>query len=133
MENAENKLHLEEGTEKAVANQENPSTSIKVFKRRWAILLIYVLYSAANSFQWMEYSIIANIIMRFYKVTSAEVDWTSIIYMLIYPIIVLPVSYFIEKKVWRDLYNYSSFTYYILGSKICSSLWRHRHSSSRFD
>lgn len=101
MENAENKLHLEGDTEKAVANQENPSTSIKVFKRRWAILLIYVLYSAANSFQWMEYSIIANIIMRFYKVTSAEVDWTSIIYMLIYPIIVLPVSYFIEKKVWE--------------------------------
>ncbi|XP_030752072.1 uncharacterized MFS-type transporter C09D4.1-like isoform X1 [Sitophilus oryzae] len=73
----------------------------KFYKKRWIILLIYVLYSAANSFQWMEYSIIANIVMRFYDVDASDVDWTSIIYMLIYPIIVIPVSYFIEKKGLR--------------------------------
>lgn len=70
-----------------------------VSKKRWLILVIYILYSAANAFQWMEYSIIGNVVMRFYQVNSTAVDWTSIIYMLIYPIIVVPVSYFIEKKV----------------------------------
>ncbi|CAG9768817.1 unnamed protein product [Ceutorhynchus assimilis] len=95
MENSENMLDVKRDLE----NREK--APIKVFKRRWAILLIYVLYSAANSFQWMEYSIIANIVMRFYKVNSTAVDWTSIIYMLIYPIIVLPVSYFIDKKGLR--------------------------------
>ncbi|XP_050313603.1 uncharacterized MFS-type transporter C09D4.1-like [Anthonomus grandis grandis] len=83
------------------AEEGSAATPIKVFKKRWAILAIYVLYSAANSFQWMEYSIIANVVMRFYKVSPAQVDWTSIIYMLIYPIIVVPVSYFIEKKGLR--------------------------------
>lgn len=70
-----------------------------VSKKRWLVLVIYILYSAANAFQWMEYSIIGNVVMRFYQVNSTAVDWTSIIYMLIYPIIVVPVSYFIEKKV----------------------------------
>ncbi|XP_060524875.1 uncharacterized MFS-type transporter C09D4.1-like [Cylas formicarius] len=73
----------------------------QVYKRRWIILLIYVSYSAANSFQWMEYSIISSIVMRFYKVGPTDVDWTSIIYMALYPLLVVPVSYFIEKKGLR--------------------------------
>lgn len=82
---------------------------VKVYKRRWAILVIFILYSAANSFQWMEYSIITSIVMKYYNVTSLDVDWTSIIYMAIYPIIVLPVSYMIDRKVMRV--NYSIKTY----------------------
>ncbi|XP_066256664.1 heme transporter FLVCR1-like [Euwallacea similis] len=81
--------------------QEEPQAQPRAFARRWLILVIFILYSAANSFQWMEYSIISNIVMRYYKVSSVAVDWTSIIYMLIYPIIVVPVSYFIEKKGLR--------------------------------
>lgn len=72
---------------------------VKVYKRRWVILVIFILYSAANSFQWMEYSIITSIVKKYYNVSSLAVDWTSIIYMAIYPIIVVPVSYVIDKKV----------------------------------
>ncbi|KAJ8979451.1 hypothetical protein NQ317_006765 [Molorchus minor] len=78
-----------------------PHVSIKAYRRRWLILLIFILYSAANSFQWMEYSIITNIVKRYYNVSSLAVDWTSIIYMAIYPIIVIPVSYIIDKKGLR--------------------------------
>ncbi|XP_076253573.1 choline/ethanolamine transporter flvcr2a-like [Rhynchophorus ferrugineus] len=85
-----------------MSNMEETITyPVKVYKKRWMILLVYILYSAANSFQWMEYSIIANIVMKFYQVNATDVDWTSIIYMLIYPIIVVPVSYYIEKKGLR--------------------------------
>ncbi|XP_074030380.1 choline/ethanolamine transporter flvcr2b [Leptinotarsa decemlineata] len=76
-------------------------TEIRTYKKRWVILIIYNLYSAANSFQWLEYSIITNIVMKFYDVDSLDVDWTSIIYMAIYPFIVIPVSYIIEKKGLR--------------------------------
>ncbi|XP_023015797.2 choline/ethanolamine transporter flvcr2a [Leptinotarsa decemlineata] len=76
-------------------------TEIKVYRRRWLILAIYNMFCAANSFQWLEYSIITNIVMKFYNVDSLDVDWTSIIYMAIYPIIVIPVSYIIDKKGLR--------------------------------
>ncbi|KAG5892090.1 hypothetical protein JTB14_011990 [Gonioctena quinquepunctata] len=49
----------------------------------------------------MEYSIITNIVMKFYKVDALAVDWTSIIYMAIYPIIVVPVSFIIDRKGLR--------------------------------
>lgn len=76
-----------------------PQGATMSYRRRWVILIIYVLYAAANSFQWMEYAIIANIVTKYYKVSSLAVDWTSIIYMVIYPFIVVPVSYLIDRKV----------------------------------
>lgn len=76
-----------------------PQETIRAYKRRWVILIIYILYSAANSFQWMEYAIITSVVTRYYKVSTFAVDWTSIIYMAIYPFIVVPVSYLIDNKV----------------------------------
>ncbi|KAJ8938160.1 hypothetical protein NQ318_011925 [Aromia moschata] len=85
-------VHVDQ-TESNDLIEKSPRISVRVYKRRWIILLIFILYSAANSFQWMEYSIITNIVKRYYNVSSLAVDWTSIIYMAVYPIIVIPVSY----------------------------------------
>lgn len=79
--------------------KKSPQPATKAYKRRWWILTLYVLYAAANAFQWMEYAIIASIVTKYYNVSTLTVDWTSIIYMAIYPIIVVPVSYIIDKKV----------------------------------
>lgn len=72
---------------------------VKVYKRRWIVLSIYILLAAVSAFQWIEYSIITNIIMRYYKVSSLMVDWTSIMYMAIYTPLIIPASYIIDKKV----------------------------------
>lgn len=88
---------------------ENNAPTIKVYKRRWVILTIFVLYSAISAFQWIEYPIITNIVMRYYNVSTVAVDWTSIIYMALYPPLVIPASYIIDKKVRTPLqYQQSS-------------------------
>jgi FLVCR family feline leukemia virus subgroup C receptor-related protein len=68
----------------------------KLYKRRWLILCLYILYAAINAFQWFEYSIITNVVMKFYNVSAVAVDWTSIIYMALYMPMVIPVSYLME-------------------------------------
>lgn len=90
---------LLENSEKLVDKNVPPQQEIRVYRSRWWILTVYVLFAAANAFQWMEYSIITSIVTRYYNVSSLAVDWTSIIYMALYPIIVVPVSYLIDKKV----------------------------------
>ncbi|XP_019868184.2 uncharacterized MFS-type transporter C09D4.1 isoform X2 [Aethina tumida] len=75
----------------------NVLVDIKTYRKRWLILFIYVLYSAVNSFQWMEYCIIENVVMDYYKVSSIAVDWTSIIYMAFYPVLVVPVSFIVDR------------------------------------
>jgi len=39
---------------------------LKVYKKRWLMLIIYMIYNGVNSLQWIEYSIITNIVTRYH-------------------------------------------------------------------
>ncbi|KAF5283926.1 hypothetical protein FQR65_LT13687 [Abscondita terminalis] len=69
----------------------------KVYKYRWLILGIFVLYSASNAMQWIQYSIIADVVVKYYGVSSTFVDWTSMIYMVLYIPFIFPGSYMLDK------------------------------------
>lgn len=43
---------------------------LKVYKKRWLMLVIYMIYAGANSSQWIEYSIITNIVTRYHVFSS---------------------------------------------------------------
>lgn len=77
--------------------------NIKVYKRRWIVLTIFVSYAAISALQWIEYPIITNIMMKYYNVSALAVDWTSIIYMALFAPLVVPASYIIDKKVRKRL------------------------------
>ncbi|KAK9692559.1 Major Facilitator Superfamily [Popillia japonica] len=70
---------------------------IKLYKIRWLIITIFVLYAAVSSLQWVQYSIIANIIVKYYGVSFVAVDWTSMISMITYPPLLLPASYMLDR------------------------------------
>ncbi|KAI4454469.1 major facilitator superfamily protein-related [Holotrichia oblita] len=70
---------------------------IKLYPIRWIVMGVASLYAAANGIQWLEYSIITNIIIKYYGVTSVAVDWTSMIAMGLYPLCMLPAMYLINK------------------------------------
>jgi len=38
---------------------------LKVYKKRWLMLIIFMIYAGSNS-QWIEYSIITNIVIRYH-------------------------------------------------------------------
>lgn len=37
----------------------------KVYARRWIVLAIFVFYSASNAMQWIQFSIIANVVQKY--------------------------------------------------------------------
>ena len=83
--------------------QQQQPEPYKLYKRRWLILLLFVLYSMSNAMQWIQYSIISNIITRFYSVDSYAVSWTSMIYMISYVPLIFPASWFLDNKVCLPL------------------------------
>lgn len=87
----QNPIHVEE-TEEQLGE-------IKLYRIRWLIITIFVLYAAVSSMHWVQYSIIANIIVKYYGVSSVAVDWTSMISMITYPPLLLPASYMLDKIV----------------------------------
>ncbi|XP_077299104.1 histamine transporter [Arctopsyche grandis] len=69
----------------------------KLYKRRWLVLFIFVLYSASNAMQWIQYAIIADVIMDYYNTSSIWVDWTSMIFMITYIPLIFPASWMLDK------------------------------------
>uniref|UniRef100_A0A8C7DKK6 FLVCR choline and putative heme transporter 2 n=1 Tax=Oncorhynchus kisutch TaxID=8019 RepID=A0A8C7DKK6_ONCKI len=82
-------------------NGDDTTKTIKLYKRRWFIVLLFGSYSLCNSFQWIQYGIINNIFMRFYGVESFTIDWMSMIYMLTYIPFIFPVTWLLDKKGLR--------------------------------
>nr|XP_020472946.1 feline leukemia virus subgroup C receptor-related protein 2-like [Monopterus albus] len=74
---------------------------IRLYKRRWIIVLLFSSYSLCNSFQWIQYGIINNIFMKFYNVNAFTIDWMSMIYMLTYIPFIFPVTWLLDKKGLR--------------------------------
>jgi len=85
--------------------QQQQPVPYKLYKRRWPILFIFVLYSMSNAMQWTQYAIINDIITRYYNVDSYAVSWTSMIYMVTYLLLIFPGSWFLDKKVLQFMSN----------------------------
>lgn len=74
-------------------------TECKLYKRRWVVLVLFVLCSMANAAQWIQYSIIPKPIIKFYKISNSAVDFTSIVYMVTYIPFIFPASWILDKMV----------------------------------
>ncbi|XP_044730961.1 feline leukemia virus subgroup C receptor-related protein 2-like [Chrysoperla carnea] len=86
-----NKKSLEVGTNKTVENY-------RVYKRRWFILFIFFVLYFVGSIQWIQYTIIEDVVMDYYGVSASTVNLTSVIFLLTYLPLIVPVSYVINKK-----------------------------------
>lgn len=80
-----------------------PRSETKLYHRRWLMLFLFSAVSASNAFMWLQYGIISNIFMRFYNTDSLAVDWLSIIYLLTYIPMILPVLWLLHNRGIRDI------------------------------
>lgn len=88
----------------------------RLYKRRWVIVLLFSTYSLSNAYQWIQYGIINNIIMKFYNVDGFAVDWLSMLYMLAYIPFIFPVTWLLEKQGLR-------FTALAANALNCAGTW----------
>ncbi|XP_066533611.1 feline leukemia virus subgroup C receptor-related protein 1 isoform X1 [Hoplias malabaricus] len=73
----------------------------RLYLRRFAVLAVFSLYSLVNAFQWIQYSIIANIFMHYYSVSNVMIDWLSVIYMLVYVPLIFPAAWLLDRRGLR--------------------------------
>lgn len=73
----------------------------KLYRRRFAVLTVFSLYSLVNAFQWIHYSIITNVFTNYYGVSSDKVDWLSIVYMVAYIPLIFPATWLLDRRGLR--------------------------------
>lgn len=69
----------------------------QTFAKRWFILALFCILSATNGFQSLEYTIINDLLIQYYNVSSLAIDWTSMIYMVVYVLFIFPATWFLDK------------------------------------
>ncbi|XP_029965759.1 choline/ethanolamine transporter flvcr2b isoform X1 [Salarias fasciatus] len=80
-----------------------PKADVRLYHRRWLMLFIFGALSASNGFAWLQYSIISNIFMKFYNIDALAIDWLSMIYLVTYLPLILPVLWLLHSKGVRDV------------------------------
>ncbi|XP_056424243.1 feline leukemia virus subgroup C receptor-related protein 1 [Hyla sarda] len=78
-----------------------PVPETRLFARRFAVLSVFSLYSLVNAFQWIQYSILASIFTGFYRVSYQDIDWLSMVYMLVYIPLIFPATWLLDTKGLR--------------------------------
>ena len=58
-------------------------TEIKTYKLRWIILIVICLINISNAINWICYSAIADFTGKFYNVDYVEVNFLSLIYLIV--------------------------------------------------
>ncbi|XP_042074167.1 feline leukemia virus subgroup C receptor-related protein 2 isoform X3 [Haplochromis burtoni] len=84
-----------------INSESDLGVTTRLYKRRWMIVFLFSSYSLINAYQWIQYAIISNIIMKFYKVEAFAVDWLSMVYMLTYIPFIFPVTWLLDIKGLR--------------------------------
>lgn len=79
--------------------KEKEKNGIKIYKKRWFILFLYVVYMVCNSSQWLQYSTIPNDVKKFYKIENWQVDLTSLVFMICYVPLALPAANLMNRLV----------------------------------
>ncbi|XP_050424867.1 feline leukemia virus subgroup C receptor-related protein 2-like isoform X2 [Adelges cooleyi] len=107
MQNIDNEQQLQQAiNDKQVhstTDNEKQQYVLKLYKSRWVVLVVFMLYSMSNAAHWIQYSIISNITVKFYGVSNFLVDLTSTIYMLVYVPLVIPASWLLDRKLGAAL------------------------------
>ncbi|KAL7872190.1 hypothetical protein SRHO_G00071730 [Serrasalmus rhombeus] len=87
--------------EAMLPSERSQTPQTRLYWRRFVVLTVFSLYSLVNAFQWIQYSIIANIFMHYYSVSSVMVDWLSVVYMVAYVPLIFPATWLLDRKGLR--------------------------------
>lgn len=85
---------------------DNENNEIKVYTKRWVVLLTFCSVSFLNEVNWIEHSVIQDVTIAFYNESlpknetdqQTAVNWLTMIYMLVYIPFVFPAMFFLDRK-----------------------------------
>ena len=69
---------------------------IKVYGYRWVILALYFLLTVVIEIQWLTFASVATAAQDYYNASTLQIDFFSIIYMIVFIVLSIPASIIID-------------------------------------
>lgn len=70
---------------------------VRVYRKRWVVLLLFVLALLLNAVPWMQYTVLADVATKYYGVSNEAVEWTALVYNMTAMVLVLPAAWCLDK------------------------------------
>lgn len=70
---------------------------IHVYPYRWVVLFVFALICAIIQIQWLTFASVAREARLFYNVSALQIDFLSLIFMIIFLLVCIPASYIIDR------------------------------------
>ncbi|MBU3915785.1 MFS transporter [bacterium] len=71
-------------------------SDIKIYGYRWVVLFVFAIINAVVQIQWLTFAPIAGAAQSVYNVSALQIDFLSMIYMIVFIILCIPASYIID-------------------------------------
>jgi MFS family permease len=71
---------------------------IKLYSYRWIILFVYSFLALITQIQWLTFASVSEAAQEFYEASSLEIDFFSMIYMLVFIVMSIPASFIIDTR-----------------------------------
>ncbi|GFY73158.1 feline leukemia virus subgroup C receptor-related protein 1 [Trichonephila inaurata madagascariensis] len=86
-----------ESGEKSLRKQ-SCAAEVRLFKRRFLMLFLFAMCSMMNGFPQFQYTVVADIVSCYYRTSLNDINWTCVVYMVVFLPLVFPVMYLMDKK-----------------------------------
>lgn len=81
----------------------------QLYRRRWVMVFLFAAYSMSNAYQWIHLNIIGDKVLAYYNASMPDsqymqevaLDWLSMIYMLAYIPLILPLTWLLDRRGLR--------------------------------
>ncbi|KAL3280217.1 hypothetical protein HHI36_017716 [Cryptolaemus montrouzieri] len=74
----------------------NSEPTIKVYGYRWIIIAIFASFNAINFFQFLQFTVIGDIIQTYYGIDETLTQMSGVVFMLAFILLFIPVGYIVE-------------------------------------
>lgn len=89
--------------------QQHPKFVAHLYRRRWLMVFLFAAYSMSNAYQWIHLNIIGDKVLVFYNASMPDsqymqevaLDWLSMVYMLAYIPLILPLTWLLDRRGLR--------------------------------
>ncbi|MBI9085532.1 MAG: MFS transporter [Desulfobacterales bacterium] len=68
----------------------------RVYGYRWIVLIVFAVISAVVQMQWLTFAPIAREARIFYGATPLQIDFLSMLFMIVFLVVCMPASYIID-------------------------------------
>ena len=82
---------------------ETAAQTLPPSRRRWPLMIIFMLYGMTTTFQIIQFTIIPDIFATYYQVSMNAVSWTSIINMAVLIALLAPAMWLVESTGLRKV------------------------------